>query len=72
MSNTRKVVRANNQILFVGSIIVLSIIFAAGFSITLFGLTTPYMATETDKLITVAIGSGLIVGSSASVYMIVR
>lgn len=72
MSNAKSAVQANNQILFVGSIIILAIVFAAGFSITLFGATTTYMATETDKMITIAIGAGLLLFSAGSAYAIIR
>jgi small neutral amino acid transporter SnatA (MarC family) len=62
----------SNQTLFVGSIIVLSILFAAGFSVALFGATTPYLATPTDGLLTAALGVSMMIAGGGGVYLLLR
>lgn len=72
MSSVQRQVEENNQILFVGTMIVLAVVFAAGFSVTLFGLTTPYMATAVDRWLTVGVGGAMILASAAGAYLTIK
>lgn len=72
MANIQNQTNHSNQTLFVGAIIVLSIIFATGFSVALFGATTPYLASSTDSLLTTALGVSMMIVGSGGVYLLLR
>lgn len=60
--------RAESQTTFFALLIVLSVLFALGFSIALFGATNQYIATSSDRLVVVAIGAIMLVAGSGGVY----
>ncbi|MEE6209885.1 hypothetical protein U3A55_06945 [Salarchaeum sp. III] len=45
-----------------------SVVFAIGISITLLGLTTPYLSSLTDKIAVVAVGVAAMTGGAAGAY----
>ncbi|GAA0657547.1 hypothetical protein [Salarchaeum japonicum] len=44
------------------------VVFAVGISITLLGLTTPYLISLTDKIAVVAVGIAAILGGATGAY----
>jgi|GEM_PF-3203009 len=60
------------QKLFLLSLMALSVLGAVGFSVFIFGATSEFMASTTDRLYTAGIGLGMMAACVAGVYTVLN
>jgi hypothetical protein len=68
----RVLFRSGGQKLFLGSLILASVVGSVGFSLVVFGAFSDFLSTTTDRFFVVGIGSGAIVAGSALAYAMLR
>lgn len=67
-SQTKRRIAASGHRRFIATLVVAAVLFALGFSVTLFGLTTRYLVTFADRLGVVAVGLGMLAVGAGLAY----
>jgi len=70
ISNSDSSITDTGQAGFLLALTVCSVLVALGFSVTIFGLTTPYLVTTTDVVGVVGTGLAMIVFGAAGAYRV--